>query len=134
MTEQSIANALTVNAAIAGSTNAVIHLIALAGRAGLPLSLEAFDIAAATTPVIANIRPSGQYLMEDMHYAGGSRGLFKQLERQLDLSVQTANGKTLGENIADAGVYNDDVIRPLDRPIADIGGLAVLRGNLAPGG
>ena len=134
VTDAALRNALVVNAAIAGSTNAVIHLIAIARRAGRSLSLEAFDRAAAATPVIANLRPSGQYLMEDLAYAGGARALLARLADRLDLSAPTANGRSLGENIADAEIYDEDVIRPLGNPVAAAGGLAVLRGNLAPEG
>ena len=134
VTDAALGNALVVSAAIAGSTNAVIHLIAIARRAGCSLSLDAFDAAAAATPVIANLRPSGQYLMEDLAYAGGARALLARLADRLDLSAPTANGRSLGENIADAEIYDEDVIRPLDRPVAAAGGLAVLRGNLAPQG
>jgi dihydroxy-acid dehydratase len=134
VTDAALRNALVVNAAIAGSTNAVIHLIAIARRAGRSLSLEAFDAAAAATPVIANLRPSGRYLMEDLAYAGGARALLARLAGRLDLSAPTANGRTLGDNIAEAEIHDEDVIRPLDRPVAEAGGLAVLRGNLAPEG
>ena len=134
VTDAALRNALVVNAAIAGSTNAVIHLIAIARRAGRSLSLDAFDRAAAETPVIANLRPSGQYLMEDLAYAGGARALLARLSDRLELSAPTVNGRSLGENIAEAEIYDEDVIRPLDRPVAAAGGLAVLRGNLAPQG
>ena len=135
ITEASARNAVTVAMATGCSTNAIIHLIAMARRAGVPLELDDLDRIGRTTPVIANIRPSGQkYLMEDFFYAGGLRALMKQLGDKLDLSAITVTGKTLGEGIANAVVYNDDVIRPLKNPVYHEGSLAVLRGNLAPDG
>ncbi len=132
---RSVANAVTVAMATGCSTNAVIHLIAIARRAGVPLSLETLDVASRTTPVIANIRPSGTtYLMEDFYYAGGLRALMAELGDKLDRSAVTVTGRTLGEAIAGAETINSDVIRPLDRPVYHEGALAVLRGNLAPDG
>jgi dihydroxy-acid dehydratase len=117
------------------STNAVIHLIAMARRAGVDCSLDDFDRLSRTTPVIANIRPSGdKYLMEDFYYAGGLRALMRQLKEKLDLSCLNVTGFTMGETLEGAEVYNDDVIRPLDNPVYQEGSLAVLRGNLAPDG
>ncbi len=127
-------NAIVASAALAGSTNAIIHLIALARRAGLPLSLERFDTLSAGVSVIANVRPSGRYLMEDFYYAGGLPALLSRIAARLDLSQRTVQGGTLGEAIATAAVYNPDVIRPLDDPISSAEGIAVLRGNLAPNG
>jgi dihydroxy-acid dehydratase len=120
--------------AIGGSTNAVVHLIAMARRAGVELSLADFDELSRRTPLLGNIRPSGSYLMEDFFYAGGLPALLAQLGDLLDTSAPTANGKTLGENIAGAKVFNGDVIRSRDNPLAASGTLAVLRGNLAPDG
>jgi dihydroxy-acid dehydratase len=117
-----------------GSTNAVVHLIAMARRAGVGLDLEKFDALARETPVIANLRPSGAYLMEDFFYAGGLRGLLKRLGGMIDTGCKTINGGTLADDIADARVFNDEVIRPLDKPLIANGGLAILRGNLAPDG
>jgi dihydroxy-acid dehydratase len=135
ITEVSTRNAVTVAMATGCSTNAIIHLIAMARRAGVPLELDDLDRIGRTTPVIANIRPSGKdYLMEDFFYAGGLRALMKQLGDKLDLSATTVTGRTLGEGIADAVVYNDDVIRSLDNPVYHEGSLAVLKGNLAPDG
>jgi dihydroxy-acid dehydratase len=135
ITEASTRNAVTVAMATGCSTNAIIHLIAMARRAGVDLGLDDLDAIGRTTPVIANIRPSGQdYLMEDFFYAGGLPALMKELGDKLDLSVITANGRTMGDNIADAVNYNDDVIRPLANPVYHEGSLAVLRGNLAPDG
>ena len=117
------------------STNAVIHIIAMARRAGHAISLDDFDAASRKTPVIANIRPSGdKYLMEDFYYAGGLLGLMTRLKPFLDLAQINASGRTWAESLEGADVYNDDVIRPLDRPIYAEGALAVLRGNLAPNG
>jgi len=117
------------------STNAVIHLIAMARRAGHAIGLDDFDAASRTTPVIANIRPSGEtYLMEDFYYAGGLLGLLTRLREKLDLSQINVSGRTWDESLEGAEVYNDDVIRTVDNPIYKEGALAVLRGNLAPQG
>ena len=132
--ERAIDNAVTTVLALGGSTNAIVHLIATARRAGVGLDLDRFDALARRTPVLANIRPAGKYLMEDFYYAGGLRGLMSRLAGLLDLSALTINAKTLGENLDGAAVHNDDVIRPRDNPLVDRDGLAVLRGNLAPDG
>ncbi len=135
ITPASTENAVTVAMATGCSTNAIIHLIAMARRAGVPLELDDLDRIGRTTPVIANVRPSGKdYLMEDFFYAGGLRALMTQLEDKLDLSAITVTGKTLGEGLEGAVVYNDDVIRPLSNPVYHEGSLAVLKGNLAPDG
>jgi dihydroxy-acid dehydratase len=134
LTASSFDNAITALLALAGSTNAVIHLLALAGRAGIKLALDRFDQLSAKTPVLANIRPSGKYLMEDFYYAGGLSALMNALAPQLDLSARTVTGKTLGENISGTEIYNKDVIRALDNPVYGSAGLAILRGNLAPNG
>ncbi|WP_439121902.1 L-arabinonate dehydratase [Marivita sp.] len=135
MTWESTRNAVTVAMATGCSTNAIIHLIAMARRAGIDLGLDDLDAIGRTTPVIANIRPSGaEYLMEDFFYAGGLPALMKELGDKLDLSAMTVNGQTMGENISEAVNYNDDVIRPLSNPVYHEGSLAVLRGNLAPDG
>jgi dihydroxy-acid dehydratase len=134
MTPAAFDNAIIAIHALSGSTNALIHLIAMAGRAGVPLRLERFDQLSRTTPVLANIRPAGQYLMEDFYYAGGLRALLAQLADSLDLGCMTINGMTLGENIASARIYKPDVIRTRAEPLSRSGGLAVLRGNLAPDG
>jgi dihydroxy-acid dehydratase len=131
---RSFDNAITAVHAVSGSTNALIHLIAMAGRAGIALDLERFDLISRTTPVLANIRPAGKYLMEDFYYAGGLRALLAQLRDALALDCMTVNGKTLGENIESARVYQPDVIRSRADPLSASGGLAVLRGNLAPDG
>ncbi|MDQ3438122.1 MAG: dihydroxy-acid dehydratase, partial [Actinomycetota bacterium] len=118
--------------ALGGSTNAVIHLIALARRSGVPMDLARFDEISRRVPVLANIRPSGEYLMEDFYYAGGLRGLLSRLEGMIHPDRATVGGRAMGETLA--GVYDDEVIRPLDDPLQEEGGLAVLRGNLAPDG
>jgi len=134
LTAKSFDNAVTTALAIGGSTNAVVHLIAMARRAGVALDLDRFDALARQTPLIANIRPSGKYLMEDFYYAGGLRALLERLGDRLHRDSLTVNGKMLGENIAGAKVFNDDVILPLDAPLVARDSLAVLRGNLAPDG
>jgi dihydroxy-acid dehydratase len=128
------ADAVTTVMALGGSTNAVIHLIAMAGRGHIPLSLGDFDKIARDTPVLANIRPGGQFLMEDFYYAGGLRALLAQLRELLHPDRVTVTGRTFGEELAGAVVHDADVIRPLNRPLATEGGVAVLRGNLAPDG
>ena len=128
-------NAIMVAMAMGCSTNAIIHLVAQARRAGCDIGLDDFDRYSRVIPVLANVRPSGEtYLMEDFFYAGGLPGLMTRLKDHLHLDVLTVTGKTLGENIEGAEVYQDDVIRPLDNPIYKEGALAVLRGNLAPDG
>jgi dihydroxy-acid dehydratase len=127
-------NAVTTVLAIGGSTNAVIHLIAMARRLGVELSLADFEELGRRTPLLGNIRPSGAYLMEDFFYAGGLPALLNRLGDLLDTTAVTANGATLGENIGRAKVFNDDVIRPLDNPVVASNTLAVLSGNLAPNG
>ena len=134
MTAAAFENAMTVTMAIGGSTNAIIHLLALAGRAKVPLSLARFDEVSRRTPMIANLRPSGQYLMEDFYYAGGLRAMLAELAPLLRLDCWTVNGRTLGENIRGAEVFNREVIRSLAAPIAPEGGTAILYGNLAPNG
>jgi dihydroxy-acid dehydratase len=135
LTIRSFENAITTDMAIGGSTNAIIHLVAMAGRVGIKLDLKKFDEISHRTPMIANIRPSGQrYLMEDFYYAGGLRALLNRIGPLLHLDCLTVSGGTLGENIAGAKVHNDDVIRSMDDPVAPHGGTAILYGNLAPNG
>ena len=134
LTDASFDNAIAAVLALGGSTNAVIHMLALAGRAGIKLELDRFDQFSKKTPLLANVRPSGKYLMEDFYYAGGLPAMLKALAPGLDLTCRTITGKTLGENISDAEIYNTDVIRTLDKPVLESGGLAILRGNLAPNG
>jgi dihydroxy-acid dehydratase len=134
LTRAAFHNAMTVTLALGGSTNAIIHLIALARRAGVPLTLDDFDAVSRRTPVIANLKPCGEYLMEDFYYAGGVRALMQRVGELLDGDAMTVSGKRIGEVIADAEVFNDQVILPRDRPLSADGGVAVLRGNLAPEG
>ena len=134
LTPAAFDNAITAVHALSGSTNAIIHLVAMAGRAGIDLKLERFDELARTTPVLANVRPAGKYLMEDFYYAGGLRALLANLNGKLNLGCRTVNGMALGQNIEGARTYNEDVIRNRGNPVSAIGGLAVLRGNLAPDG
>jgi len=135
LTAQSFDNAIVTLMAMGGSTNALIHLVAMAGRAGIGLPLERYNEFSAKTPLLANVRPSGErYLMEDFYYAGGLRALLGELKDLLHLDSRTVNGRTLGENIAGASIYNDEVIRPRSRPLKSSGGLVVLRGSLAPNG
>jgi dihydroxy-acid dehydratase len=134
LTPGSFDNAIVASAALAGSTNAIIHLIAIARRAGIKLELDRFDSLSASVPVLANIRPTGQYLMEDFYYAGGLPALLTRIASRLDLTQKSVLGETLGEVLEKARVWNEDVIRPLDKPVSAAQGLAVLRGNLAPQG
>lgn len=134
LSEESFRNAITVDMAIGGSTNAMIHLVAIAGRCGLKLELPAFDEISRRVPVLADIRPSGRFLMEDFYYAGGLRGLMNEIRDLLDLECLTVNGKTLGENLGGARLNNPDVIRPRSNPMSPTGGTTVLYGNLAPDG
>ena len=134
ITRKSVENALVVHSAMAGSTNAMVHLVAMARRAGVNIDLKDFDEFASRVPVILNLRPSGKWLMEDLHIAGGNRAFFSRLKSMLHLDAMTVSGQTLGDGIGDAQVYNDDVIRPLNDPIAASGGTAILYGNLAPDG
>ena len=135
LTEAAFKNAIIVAMAMGCSTNAVIHVLAMARRAGRNIGLEDFDAASRKVPVIANIRPSGdKYLMEDFYYAGGLLGLMSRLTGHLDLSQINASGRNWAASLEGAEVYNDDVIRPLDNAIYNEGALAVLKGNLAPDG
>ena len=134
LTTPAFENAVTAAMALGGSTNAIIHLIAMAGRAGAQLDLDRFDALSRRTPLLGNIRPSGEFLMEDFYYAGGLRGLLSRLADVLHGDCTTVNGCTLGANLKDAIVCNDAVIAPRERPLGPEGGVAVLRGNLAPRG
>jgi dihydroxy-acid dehydratase len=135
LTRASFENGIACAMAMGCSTNAIVHLIAMSRRAGHPITLDDFDAASRSVPVIANIRPSGDtYLMEDFYYAGGLPAMLKRITPHLKIDALTVNGRTLGENIADAEVFNDDVIRPLNNAIYAEGALAVLRGNIAPDG
>ncbi|MBT6273019.1 MAG: dihydroxy-acid dehydratase, partial [Chromatiales bacterium] len=134
MTSAAFDNAITVDMALGGSTNAIIHLVAMAGRTGIRLPLERFDELSRTTPTLANLKPSGKFLMEDFYYAGGLPALLRKMSDLLDLECVTVNGATLGANIQDAEVFDDEVIRARNNPISATGGTAVLKGNLAPDG
>jgi dihydroxy-acid dehydratase len=134
LTAEAFDNAITVVMALGGSTNAIVHLTAMAGRAGVPLGLDRFDALSRRTPLLANLRPSGEYLMEDFYYAGGLRGFLVRMRDLLHVDALTANGRTLAANIEGALVHNDAVIAPRERPLQAEGGVAVLRGNLAPDG
>jgi dihydroxy-acid dehydratase len=134
LTADAFDNAIRALMAIGGSTNAVIHLLALAGRVGVPLSLARFDELSRTTPFLLNLRPSGKYLMEDFFYAGGLPVVLKELLPLLHGAAPTVNGRALADNVRDARCWNEDVIRPLGMPLAPEGGLAMLTGNLCPGG
>jgi len=134
LTDEAFDNAVTVTMAIGGSTNAIIHLIALAGRVGGRLSLDHFDRLSRLTPFLANIRPSGQYLMEDFYYAGGLPALMTRIPDLLHAGAVTVTARPLGDNFQASRVFNDAVIAPRDRPLNSEGGVAVLRGNLAPDG
>ena len=130
----SFENAIIADMAIGGSTNAIIHLVALAGRAGFQLDLKTFDDLSQRTPMIANLRPSGQFLMEDFYYAGGLRALLNEIRDFLNLDALTVSGRTLGENLQSARITNPEVIRSLANPVSQKGGTAILYGNLAPNG
>ncbi|MEM7536445.1 MAG: dihydroxy-acid dehydratase, partial [Chloroflexota bacterium] len=134
ITREAIENAITLVCAVGGSTNAVVHLPAIAGRLGIDLPLDLFNTISQRTPLIANMRPSGQYQMEDLHYAGGIPAVLQQLLPLLHGDCLTVTGRTLAENVANAEIHNPDVIRTLDEPIKPEGGLAILYGNLAPDG
>ena len=134
MTTPAFENAVTAAMALGGSTNAIIHLIAMAGRAGAALDLDRFDELSRRTPFLANIRPSGQYLMEDFFYAGGLRGVLARIRDLLRTDALTVTGRTIGDAIDGAEVCNDQVIARREEPLGPEGGVAVLRGNLAPDG
>jgi dihydroxy-acid dehydratase len=134
LTRQAFENAIMVGAAIGGSTNAVVHLLALAGRIGVPLELDDWNRVGQDIPCLANLMPSGKFLMEDFCYAGGLPGLIRRLEAVIHQDALTVNGHTLWDNCKRAEVFDDDVIRPWNNPVAPNGGVKVLRGSLAPSG
>jgi dihydroxy-acid dehydratase len=134
LSEAAFHNGVVTVLALGGSTNAIVHLLAMARRAGVKLDLDAFDRLARKTPLLANVRPAGKYLMEDFYYAGGLRALLATLGTHLRPEARTVNGRTLGANLEGAQVFNDDVIRPLANPLVAGDSLAVVRGNLAPDG
>ncbi len=134
VTADSVHNAVTTTLALGGSTNAVIHVVAMARRAGFDITADSFDALADRVPLLANLRPAGRYLMEDFYDAGGLRALLHSLGDLLELDAMTVNGRTLGENLAGAEVYDADVIRPVTNPVTTVPALRVLRGNLSPDG
>jgi len=134
LTADAFDNAIRADMAIGGSTNAIVHLVAIAGRAGVPLPLRRFDELSRATPLLVNVRPSGKYLMEDFYYAGGLPAVLKELLPLLHAAAPSVNGKTLGDNVAGARCHNPDVIRPLALPLAAEGGTVILFGNLCPDG
>jgi len=134
LTRNAFENAIITNAAIGGSTNFVIHLLAIAGRIGVPLNLPDFDPLSANIPLIANLQPSGQYFMEDLFYAGGLPAVLKELDRFLHHNCITANGKTIQENYSQAKSYNSQVISTTEQPFNNATGLAILQGNLCENG
>jgi dihydroxy-acid dehydratase len=134
LTRKAFENAITVLMALGGSTNAVIHLIAIAGRLGIRLTLQDFDGISRRTACIVDVKPSGQYLMEDLFHAGGVPAVMNQIQDLLNIDCETVNGRTVGENVSAARPLNDTVIRPRERALYPEGGIAVLQGNLAPNG
>jgi L-arabonate dehydrase len=136
LTRPAFENAIRVNGAVGGSTNAVIHLLAIAGRVGVPLSLDDWDRVGRDVPTLVDLKPSGRFLMEDFHYAGGLPAVIKTLGAHglINRDAMTVSGRTIWENCHEAPQWNPEVIRPFDRPLAESGGIAVLRGNLAPDG
>jgi dihydroxy-acid dehydratase len=134
LTAAAFDNAIRADMALGGSTNAIVHLVALAGRAGVPLPLRRFDELSRTTPLLANVRPSGKHLMEDFYYAGGVPAVLRELLPLLDGRALSVNGRTLRDNVADAPCHAPDIIRPLSLPLAPEGGTVILTGNLCPGG
>ncbi|MDO6430274.1 IlvD/Edd family dehydratase [Flavitalea sp. BT771] len=134
LTRQAFENAIVVNSAIGGSTNFIIHLLAIAGRIGVPLALEDFDALGGKIPLLLNLKPSGSYLMEDFYYAGGLPVIIREMRSYLHNDALTVNGKSLGANCAVSPCYNTDVIAPLERPLQHEAGMAVLKGNLCEQG
>jgi len=134
LTREAFENAIRVNAAIGGSSNFVLHMLAIAGRVGVPLALDDFDRVGHHLPLLVDIQPSGKFLMEDFYYAGGVPAVVRELADVMHRDALTVNGKTIGENTADAPCWNREVIHERSRPIREHAGLAVVRGNLAPNG
>jgi dihydroxy-acid dehydratase len=134
LTKQAFENAIIVNAAIGGSTNFIIHLLAIAGRIGVDLKLEDFDRLSHNVPLVANLQPSGKYFMEDLYYAGGLPSVFKELDKFLHRDCITANGRTISENYQTEKCYDRDIIATVDKPFNPLSGVAVLKGNLCEHG
>ncbi|SER97143.1 IlvD/Edd family dehydratase [Rhizobium sp. NFR03] len=134
LTKKNFENGIVANAAVGGSTNAVVHLLAIAGRAGVDLTLDDFDRVGAQVPCIVNCMPSGQYLIEDLAYAGGLPAVMNRIQDMLHADAPTVYGCPISDYYKDAEVFNDDVIRPLDNPLRKAGGIRILRGNLSPNG
>lgn len=134
MSREAFENAIRTSMALGGSTNAVIHLCAIAGRLGIELDLDLFDDLSQRTPMLANVKPSGEHLMEDFYYAGGVPALMNQIRDLLHVDALTVNGRTIGENISTASIEDEEVIRPVSNPVSVEGGTVILRGNLAPDG
>jgi dihydroxy-acid dehydratase len=134
LTRKAFENAIITNAAIGGSTNFIIHLLAIAGRIGVPLTLDDFDTLSANVPFITNIQPSGKYFMEDLYYAGGIPAVMKEIDKFLHGDCMTVNGKTMKENYDQAVCYNREIIATVEKPINPLSGVAILRGNLCENG
>lgn len=134
LTRKAFENAIKVNAAIGGSTNFVLHLLAIAGRIGVELTIEDFDIHSRSIPLLANLQPSGKYFMEDLYYAGGLPAVMKEMEQWLHGDCITVNGRTVAENLSDAECYDREVIAARDQPFNDISGIVVLKGNMCDDG
>ena len=134
LTREAFENAIMINAAIGGSTNFVIHLLAIAGRIGIELNIDDFDKFSHNIPLIANLQPSGQHFMEDLYYAGGLPTVIKELKSVLHNDVLTVNGHSIGKNSADSEIFNTDIVGTMEKPFKENSGIAVVRGNLAPNG
>lgn len=134
LTREAFENAIKINAAIGGSTNFVLHLLAIAGRAEVPLELDDFDRLGSQIPLLANLQPSGEYFMEDFYYAGGLPAVINQLRNHIHNNVITVNGKTMGENVQNARSFSKEVVADIDKPFQDHAGIVVVRGNLAEKG
>ena len=134
LTREAFENAIRVNAAIGGSTNFIVHLLAIAGRTGIPVELDDFDRLGSRMPLLVNLMPSGKYLMEDFFYAGGVPAVISEIRDNLHLDALTVNGKSIGENTADAPCYNRDVIAGIDKPLQEEAGITIVRGNLCEEG
>ncbi len=134
LTRKAFENSIVVNAGVGGSTNLIIHLLAIAGRIGVELKLEDFDTIGSKIPLLVNLKPSGKYLMEDFYYAGGLPVVIKELKKYLHNDSITVNGKTIGENNVNPVCYNTEVIATIDKPLQEHAGIAVLKGNLCENG